>query len=109
MVITANMLSGFFAALAGALSISWLGIAAPDTGQDWMITSFAVSVIGGTVLKGGQFSAVGMLFAGFLIALVKNGLIMLEVDIYLEQSFLGFIILGAVALESIRTSYLKRT
>jgi ribose transport system permease protein len=108
MVIIANILSGFFASVAGTLSVSWLGIAPPSTGQDWMITSFAVSVIGGTLLKGGQFNAVGLLFSGFLIALVKNGLVMLEADIYLEQSFLGLIILGAVMLESVRTQYLKK-
>jgi ribose transport system permease protein len=108
MVVIANLLSGFFATIAGILSSSWLGIAPPSTGQDWMITSFAVAVIGGTLLKGGQFSAVGMLFSGFLIALIKNGLVMLEVNIYFEQTFLGLIILGAVMLESIRTRYLKQ-
>ncbi len=108
MVIIANMLSGFFAAVSGALTVSWLGLAAPSTGESWMITSFAVSVIGGTVLSGGRFSAVGMIFSGFLIALVKNGLVMLGVNVYLEQTFLGLIILGAVLLETFRDKYLKR-
>jgi ribose transport system permease protein len=108
MVIIANLLSGLFAAIAGMLSSSWLGIAPPSIGQDWMITSFAVSVIGGTLLKGGQFTAIGLLFGGFLIALIKNGLVMLQVNIYFEQTFLGLIILGAVMLESVRTKYLRR-
>jgi ribose transport system permease protein len=108
MIIIANILSGLFASIAGYLSSSWLSVAAPGTGQDWMITSFAVSVIGGTILKGGQFSPLGMLLSGYLIALVKNGLVMLQVNIYLEQSFLGTIILGAVMLETVRTNYLRR-
>lgn len=108
MIVVANIASGFFAALAGVLTVSWLGIAPPSAGADWMITSFAVAVIGGTALKGGQFSPFGMIFSGILIALVKNGLIMLEVNIYYEQTFLGLIILGAVMLESGRAKYMKR-
>jgi ribose transport system permease protein len=106
-IIIANLLSGLVAAIAAMLSVSWLGMTPPSIGSDWMITSFAVSVIGGTQLKGGTFSAVGLLFGGFLIALVKNGLVMLEVNVYLEQTFMGLIILGAVILESVRTKYLQ--
>ncbi|MEG2842137.1 MAG: ABC transporter permease [Ruthenibacterium sp.] len=107
MVVIANTLSGLMAAIAGALTVSWLGMASPGTGVDWMMNSFAVAVIGGTALSGGSFSAIGMLFSGFLIALVKNGLVMLGVNVYLEQTFLGLIILGAVMLESIREKYLR--
>lgn len=109
MVLLANMLSGFFAALAGILTISWLGIAPPSAGEDWLITSFAVAVIGGTALKGGEFTSIGIFFSGILIALVRNGLVMLEVNVYYEQTFLGLIILGAVMLESVRNKYLKQT
>lgn len=107
MIIIANTASGAFAALAGIFTVSWLGIAPPSAGQDWLITSFAIAVIGGTSLKGGKISPLGLLVSGILIALVKNGLIMLSVNIYFEQTFLGLIILGAVMLESARTRYMR--
>ena len=44
-------------------------------GDDWMLISFAVAVIGGTALSGGVFSALGLLCSGFMLALIKNGLV----------------------------------
>ena len=40
--------------------------------------------------------------AMFMLTLIKNGLIMLNVNVYFEQTFLGLIILLAVSVESIR-------
>lgn len=102
MIILANIGSGLFAAIAGLLWISRTGSAQPSTGVDWMVISFAVAVIGGTSLKGGVFNAIGVFFAGFLIVMVKNGLVMLNANIYFEQAYLGLILLLAVSLDSIK-------
>ena len=40
--------------------------------------------------------------------MVRNGLTMLNVDIYFEKAFLGAIILIAVSVESIRSRVAKR-
>jgi ribose transport system permease protein len=103
-ILLANVLSGFFAALAGLLWLSRMGSAAPATGQDWLVVSFAVAVIGGTALKGGVISAWGLFFSAVIMALIKNGLIMLNVNIYFEQTFLGSIILLAVAVDRVRAT-----
>jgi len=81
-----------------------MGSAAPATGQDWLVVSFAVAVIGGTALKGGVISAWGLFFSAVIMALIKNGLIMLNVNIYFEQTFLGSIILLAVAVDRVRAT-----
>lgn len=105
MIVIANMLSGLFAAIAAMLWISRMGSAQPGTGVDWMIISFAVAVIGGASLDGGVLYPFGILASGFLIAMIKNGLVMVGVDVYLEQSFLGLIILFAVSIETVRKTY----
>jgi ribose transport system permease protein len=107
MVISANMMSGLFASIAGVCYISRMGSASPTTGSDWMLISFAVAVIGGTALQGGVFSSLGLLCSGIMFALIKNGLIMLQVNVYFEQTFLGLVILLAVAIESIRFKVAK--
>ncbi len=107
MVITANALSGMFAALAAICWVSRMGSAVPATGADWMLISFAVAVIGGTALSGGVFSSLGLLCSGIMLALIKNGLIMLQVNVYFEQTFLGIVILLAVAVESVRAKVIK--
>ncbi len=107
-IILCHVLSGLFAALAGVLWVSRMGSAPPGTGQDWMLISFAVAIIGGTALTGGVFTSLGMLCSALMIAIIKNGLVMLEVNQYFEQTFLGLIILLAVAVESIRQKYVFR-
>lgn len=100
MIITANILSGFFAALTGILYVSRMGSAQPATGQNWLVTSFAVAIIGGTLLDGGVISSVGILAGGLIMVLIKNGLILMEANVYFEQAFLGMIILFTVSLDS---------
>ncbi len=51
-VVSANVFSGLFAALAAVLWTSQLGSAAPETGDNWLIILFAVAIIGGTGLNG---------------------------------------------------------
>jgi ribose transport system permease protein len=73
-----------------------------------MLISFAVAVIGGTSLKGGVVNPVGIFFSSYLIVMVKNGLVMLDANIYFEQVYLGMILLIAVSVESIRYIIEKR-
>ena len=102
MIVLANVLSGLFGAIAAILWVSRMGTAQPATGGDWLIVSFAVTVIGGTALSGGTISPLGFLFSGLLMALLRNGLIMLGVNVYFESTFLGSIILLAVLVEYFR-------
>lgn len=108
MVLLANVLSGLFGAVAAVLWVSRMGTAQPATGGDWLIVSFAVTVIGGTSLSGGTISAPGFLFAGLLMALIRNGLIMLGVNVYFEQTYLGCIIMLAVLVEYARATMTGR-
>ncbi len=105
-IILANTLSGLFAAMAGVCAVSMGDVAQPTTGSDWMIYSFAVAVIGGTLLKGGVFNSVGIFIAAYLIVMIKNGLVMVEANYYYEQTYLGLILLFAVSLATI-ISYIK--
>jgi len=100
-----HMLSGFIAALSAVLFLSRMGSASPVTGQDWLIISFAVAIIGGTALSGGSITAFGLLIGAIIMVMIKNGLIMMQVNVYWEQAFLGLLILVAVSIDRIRTIY----
>lgn len=108
MIMIANILSGLCGSIAAILWVSRMGTAQPATGGDWLIVSFAVTVIGGTALSGGTISAPGFLFSGLLMALIRNGLIMLGVNVYFEATFLGVIILLAVMVEYFRLNVASR-
>jgi ribose transport system permease protein len=103
-----HILSGFVSGLAGVLYISRMGTSSPVTGQDWLIISFAVAIIGGTGLSGGSLSALGLLIGAIIMVMIKNGLVMLQTNVYWEQAFLGLLILVAVGIDRIRTVYNQR-
>lgn len=106
--IECNMLSCGLAAIAAMLWTSRTGSASPTTGADWMLYSFAVCAIGGISLNGGNFTAIGFFCGACILTMVRNGLTMLNVDIYFEEAFLGAIILIAVSVESLRSRVARR-
>ena len=98
MVVLAHSISGFLAAIAGMLWSAQLGSSQPMIGQTWMLTSFAVPIIGGVALAGGSVSLRGTVLAAFLIAIINNALVHLQVDPYYVQFLIGLLILAAVGL-----------
>lgn len=106
-ILSANVISGFFAALAGVLWVSRMGSAQPATGGNWLIISFAIAIIGGTGLNGGSISALGLFMGGAVLVMIRNGLVLMAANVYFEQAFFGTIILLAVALDKIREVYNK--
>jgi ribose transport system permease protein len=108
MIVWANVLSGFFAALAAILWASKLGSAAPETGDAWLIVSFAVAIIGGTGLTGGMISPVGIFMGGVIYMLIKHGLVEIKANPYFENSFLGALILLAIVIDRVREIYGKK-
>jgi len=105
MVVSAHVLSGVFAALAAVLWASKLGSAAPETGDDWLIISFAVAIIGGTGLNGGIISALGILMGSAIFMLIKHGLVEVKANPYYANSFLGLLILLAIVVDRVREIY----
>ena len=101
-VIVANIISGFYASVAGILLVSRLGSAQPDIGSDWMLFSFAAPLIGGSRLAGGKVKTFGTVLGAILLAAIYNALIHLNMDIYWMTFIQGAIILAAVAIERVR-------
>jgi len=101
-IVLANGLSGLLAALAAVLWASQLGSATPETGDSWLIVSFAVAIIGGTGLNGGVISAFGLLLGSAVFLLIKHGLVELKADPYFANAFLGALILLTVVLDRVR-------
>jgi ribose transport system permease protein len=105
MIIWAHVLSGAFATLAAVLWASKLGSAAPETGDDWLIVSFAVAIIGGTGLNGGVISALGVFMGSAIFMLIKHGLVEVKANPYYANSFLGLLILLAIVVDRVREIY----
>jgi ribose transport system permease protein len=102
MVLWAHVISGVLSGLAAILWGSMVGSAAPETGDTWLIGSFAVAIIGGTGLNGGIVSMLGIFLGGAIFILIQNGLIDVKANPYFANSFLGGLILLAIILDRLR-------
>ncbi len=102
MVIIAHVLSGLFAVIAAILYASWQGNAAPQTGDNWLIISFAVAILGGTGLKGSLISPVGILTGAIIYKLIEHSLLLINIDPNYSNVPLGALILLAVIVDRLR-------
>ena len=95
-LIFAYVACGLFAAIAGVLLASRLGIAQPSVGIGYELDAIAAVVIGGGLLGGGGGTTAGVLGGVLALAVVDNVLNLFNVDSYYQQLLKGLIILVAV-------------
>lgn len=88
--------SGGLAGLAAVLHAAYFGKVQANTGEGYELQAIAAAVIGGTNILGGRGSAAGALLGAFLVALMYNSLVLLEVSSYWRDLPVGLLILLAV-------------
>ena len=94
--VTAHTVSGLLAGVAAVMYMGTIGTATPAAGGDWLIVSFAVPIIGGTALAGGEASAFGALVAAVVLSAISDALIVLNVNTNAVEMAEGLLILAAV-------------
>lgn len=87
------ILVGFMAALSGILLSTQMGAATSNLGRDYELWTITAVVLGGTRLTGGYGSIIGTLGGVLAIAILRNGMNLLQVP-----SFYVLIILGSILI-----------
>jgi ribose transport system permease protein len=95
-------LAGAFAALAGILYASRMDAGQPSVGQGWLMGAITAAIIGGTSLRGGEGSMVGTTLGALLMAVLANGIVLLDVSGYWERVIIGCVVLVAVLVDLFR-------
>ncbi len=94
----AYILSGAGAALAAIfLSCGQFG-GDPNLGKVYILNSIAAVVVGGTALTGGTGGPINTLIGAFVLSVMENGMNVVGVNAYLQQSILGAVIVISVFL-----------
>ncbi|URL02175.1 sugar ABC transporter permease [Avibacterium sp. 20-126] len=93
-------LNGFMVAIAGLILSARLGAGAPSAGQNAELDAIAACVIGGASLAGGIGSVYGVVIGAFIIALLDNGMSMLDVPTFWQYIVKGGILLLAVWMDT---------
>ena len=81
----------------------------PTYGQMYELYVIAAVVVGGTSLAGGEGKVLGSLIGAFIIAVIQNGMNLMNVEPYTQRVVLGVVILAAVLLDKLKQGQFRRT
>ena len=96
------LVAGLVAGIGGVITVSQLKAGAPTYGNSYELFVIAAVVVGGTSLSGGEGRIFGTLVGAFIIAVIRNGMNLMNVEPYTQKVVLGLVILGAVLLDMLK-------
>ncbi|MCI7718470.1 ABC transporter permease [[Pasteurella] aerogenes] len=92
---------GLMSGLAGIVQSYTVQSVAPDSLLGYELTVLAAVVLGGTSLTGGKGSLLGTVMGVALLAIIQNGLNLLNVSSYWQMVITGCIIILSISLNAI--------
>ena len=101
-LLTVYVICGTLAGVGGLILSSKLNTGDPKLGHMYELEVIAAVVVGGTSLRGGEGRILGTLIGAFIIAVIKNGMNLLNVGAFEQDIILGAVLLAAVLLDNIK-------
>jgi ribose transport system permease protein len=101
-------ISGFMAALAGLVMVGRVNSAFPLAGLSYELDAIAAVIIGGASFFGGVGTVWGTLIGAMIIAVLRNGLNLLNVSADFQMTVIGFVIIAAVYVDVLRQRSSKK-
>ncbi|HZN56458.1 MAG TPA: ABC transporter permease [Planctomycetota bacterium] len=95
-------LAGAFTGVAGVLQFSRLAIGDPTAAAGLELNIIASVVIGGASLSGGKGGVPGTILGALIMGVLKNGCDIYGIPNYVQDIFIGLIIIVAVGLDQLR-------
>jgi ribose transport system permease protein len=95
-------ISGALAGLGGIVLASQLHAGDPKFGLTYELEVIAAVVVGGTSLYGGSGKILGTLIGAFIIAVIKNGMNLINIDPFSQDIVLGAVLLAAVLIDNLK-------
>jgi len=99
--------SGILAAFVGIFLSARSGAGTPKMAQGYELDAIAGAIVGGLSTTGGVGKVGGIAVGVLLLGVLNNGFLIMGVSPYLQQIIKGFIIVGAVAFDTIKEKRLS--
>ncbi|MGA7159750.1 MAG: ribose ABC transporter permease [Bacteroidota bacterium] len=96
------VICGVLTSLSGILLASRVNSGQPNAGLMYELDVIAAVVVGGTSLNGGRGTIIGTFIGAVLIGVLRNGLNLLDINSYVQQVVVGFVILITVMMDRAR-------
>jgi len=101
--VTAFVICGVLAGLAGLVWLLRLNVGSPIAGVGYELTAIAAVIIGGTSFTGGKGSVIGTFFGVCLLQVLSTGLILLGVTDNWRVIVTGVVVILAVVFDTYRS------
>ncbi len=102
------VISGLACAAAALVLMARMDSSSGKMAQNFELDAIAAVILGGTSLFGGRGSIWGSLFGAILIAMIRNGMNLLEISQFKQMMAIGAVVIIAVWIDVIRRGQLLR-
>jgi ribose/xylose/arabinose/galactoside ABC-type transport system permease subunit len=96
--VSAYVLCGLFAAMAGIILSAYVGYVDPTIGGNYNLQSIAAAVVGGVAFTGGEGSVVGALTGVFFLLALLNVVTLSSLNPFMQLIIQGAVMLVAVSV-----------
>ncbi|MEU0156229.1 ABC transporter permease [Micromonospora fulviviridis] len=98
--VAAFVVVGVCAAIGGVILSARIGSGMVTAGDGFLLSAFAASFLGASVVRDGQFHIVGTIVGVLIVSIAANGLAIMGAQSYAQYLVQGLILLIAVALST---------
>jgi ribose transport system permease protein len=102
-------LAGLFCGIAGVIMTGRLNGGNPNAGLNFDMDTIGAVIIGGTSLQGGSGTIIGTMLGAILMGMIRNGLVLWNVNMYWTTVTTGAIIIAVCALDSFTSRKKERS
>ncbi|MFK4759831.1 ABC transporter permease [Microbacterium sp. ZW T5_45] len=107
-IVTAFVLSGALAGLAGVFYAARYGSVSSQAGSGWELDAVGAAVIGGIAITGGVGSVWGAAIGAMLLMTINRALPILGIPDFWQRAVVGVLIIGAIVLDRVLAVRQKR-
>jgi ribose/xylose/arabinose/galactoside ABC-type transport system permease subunit len=98
-VLTAYLVSGLLAGLAGVLWLARFGTVVADAANGWELLVVSAVVVGGVAIVGGVGTVYGAALGALLITTIGSVLVVLKVNPFWQDAITGVLLLLAISVD----------
>jgi ribose transport system permease protein len=91
-------LAGCLYGIAAFFLCSRLNCANPTLSKGFLFPAITAAIVGGTALTGGIGGALNAFIGTLVVTGLNNGMILMQINPYIQGAVMGFILIGAVAI-----------